>query len=91
METEQSREGGEVRGLNPDNGEATRNAIILQKVIMVRSNTTPEPEAKTLQKETKARGRKIRGEVMVPNQTKETSLPMRLDQYKKKRTGLFKP
>ena len=67
METEQSWEGGEVRGLNPDNGEAAHNAIIPQKIIMGRYNTTPEPEAKISQKETKARGRKIRGEVTVPN------------------------
>ena len=70
METEQSWEGGEVRGLNPDNGRAAHNVIILLKIIMGRSNTTLEPEAKISQKEIKARGRKIRGEVMVPNLNK---------------------
>ena len=70
METEQSWEGGEVKGLNPDNGRAAHNVIILLKIIMGRSNTTLEPEAKISQKEIKARGRKIRGEVMVPNPNK---------------------
>ena len=70
METEQSWEGGEVRGLNPDNGRAAHNEIILLKIIMGRSNTTLEPEAKISQKEIKARGRKIRGEVIVPNPNK---------------------
>ena len=42
---------------------------------MGRSNITPEPGAKVLQKETRGKGKKIRGEVMVtnPNKRKITS------------------
>lgn len=65
----------EVRELNPDNGEATQHAITLRRIIMGRSNITPEPGAKVLQKETRGKGKKIRGEVMVtnPNKRKITS------------------
>ena len=88
METEQSWEGGEVRGLNPENGRAAHNVIILLKIIMGRSNTTLEPEAKISQKEIKARGRKIRGEVMVPNSNKR-KIPSNENKLRQKQVDTF--
>ena len=75
METEQSREGGEVRGLNPDNGRATHNVIILLKIIMGISNATMKSREKVLQKEIKTRGRKISQEDTVTNPDKKKSAP----------------